>query len=92
MGNFGLIFTLVFELARPQKIGNVLANVLTNRHFDKTVNISKNVFFSKNFCRLRNAMFSPNFYFTIQVCSRIVIVHEKLVFFGLFFSKYLKNG
>ena len=39
--NLVLIFPLVFELASPQKFGNTQ----TNRHFDKTVIISKNIFF-----------------------------------------------
>ena len=41
-----LIFTVVFELARPQKFGDAQNNRLTNRHFDKIINISKNIIFS----------------------------------------------
>ena len=46
MSSLVLKFTLVFELARSQKFGNAQNNRLTNRHFDKTVIISKNIIFS----------------------------------------------
>ena len=57
-----LIFTLVFELARPQKF----VNVQTNRHFDKIIIISKNIIFSmftyKGFFVDQNAMVLLNFF------------------------------
>ena len=41
--NFVLILTLVFELEYTQ---HLVTYVLTNSHFDKTINISKNIIFS----------------------------------------------
>ena len=46
MWNFVLILTPVFELERSQKFGNAENNRLTDRDFDKTVIIWKNIIFS----------------------------------------------
>ena len=76
MENLVLIFALVFELARPQKFGNAQ----TNRHFDKTVIISKNIIFSmftyQSFFVGRNTMVSSNFFF-IKIVSTVFETFRK---------------
>ena len=86
VGNLVLIFTLVFELARPQKFGNVqtnrLTNRLTNRHFDEIINISKNIIFSmftyKGFFADQNVMVSSNF-FNHNRFSRFLDISKKKI-------------
>ena len=77
------MFTLVFELARPQKFGNAQTNILTNRQTDiltKELLSRKNVIFSMFTYKFifvdQIAMVSPNF-FNRNSFSRFLDISKK---------------
>ena len=74
---FVLIFTLVFELESTQ---NLVTYVNTNRHFNKTINISKNITFSMfahwGFFLDQNAMALLNFLNQTSL-SRFLVISKK---------------